>query len=141
MTSLTSSSAADALDQPLTPADWRDKVAHSVLARNWDRGTFPHSELERSAPTKGSPLAVSMCTGNLLYLLARAHRARVIVEFGTSYGMTTICLAAALQDNEGGRRGIVIGAVSQPGNAGEVDTSLDPGGLGDLVEIREGNRF
>jgi predicted O-methyltransferase YrrM len=53
--------------------------------------------------------------------------------------MTTICLAAALQDNEGGKRGIVIGAESEPGNAGEVDTSLDSEGLGDLIEIREGS--
>ena len=139
MTTLISSAAADALDNLLTPADWRDKVAHPALDRHRFRGTPAHAELELSAPAKGSPLAVSMRTGNLLYLLARAHRARVIIEFGTSYGMTTICLAAALQDNEGGKRGIVIGAESEPENDREVDTSLDPEGLGDLVEIREGN--
>ena len=139
MTSLISSAAADALDNLLTPADWRDKVAHPGFDRHRLRGTPPHDELELSAPAKGSSLAVSARTGNLLYLLARAHRARVIVEVGTSFGMTTICLAAALQDNEGGKRGIVIGAESEPGNAREVDTYLDSEGLGDLIEIREGN--
>ena len=52
-------------------------------------------------------LAVSRETGILLYMLARAIRARSIVEFGTSFGISTLHLAAALKDNGGGR---VIGS-------------------------------
>src|ERR1700761_9010713 len=52
-------------------------------------------------------LPVSPATGGLLYLLARAMGARSIVEFGTSFGLSTIHLAAALKDNGGGR---VIGS-------------------------------
>ncbi len=37
----------------------------------------------------------------LLYMLARGSRARNIVEFGTSFGISTLYLAAALRDNGG----------------------------------------
>ncbi|MGH1559355.1 O-methyltransferase [Caulobacter segnis] len=35
--------------------------------------------------------------------LARSGRAKTIVEFGTSFGLSTLHLAAALRDNGGGR--------------------------------------
>ena len=40
-------------------------------------------------------LAVSPETARLLYMLVRATRARAVVEFGTSFGISTIHLAAA----------------------------------------------
>jgi predicted O-methyltransferase YrrM len=56
---------------------------------------------------KDAHLAVSPETGKLLYVLARSIKARSIVEFGTSFGISTLHLAAALRDNGGGR---VIGS-------------------------------
>src|SRR5579864_6214080 len=47
-------------------------------------------------------LAVSPETARLLYMLARATRARSIIEFGTSFGLSTLHMAAALRDNGGG---------------------------------------
>jgi predicted O-methyltransferase YrrM len=41
--------------------------------------------------------------GKLLYALARASRPETVVEFGTSFGISTIYLAAALADNGAGR--------------------------------------
>ena len=52
---------------------------------------------------KEMPLAVSRETGSLLYMLARGARARTVVEFGTSFGISALFLAAALRDNGGGR--------------------------------------
>ncbi len=46
-------------------------------------------------------LPVSRETGRLLYILARACKARSIVEYGTSFGISTLHLAAALEDNGG----------------------------------------
>ena len=51
---------------------------------------------------KRLPLPVSRETGALLYMLARSTKARTIVEFGTSFGISTLHLAAALRDNGGG---------------------------------------
>ncbi len=46
-------------------------------------------------------LAASPSQGRLLYLLARAARARCIVEFGASYGVSSLYLAAAARANRG----------------------------------------
>jgi predicted O-methyltransferase YrrM len=50
------------------------------------------------ASLKDFPLAVSRETGTLLYMLARSIRASSIVEFGASFGVSTLFLAAALRD-------------------------------------------
>jgi predicted O-methyltransferase YrrM len=85
---------------------------------------------------KDQPLPVSRDTGKLLYMLARAVRARSIVEFGTSFGISTLHLAAALRDNGGGR---LIGSEFEPSKIKRARENLAAGGLSDLVEIREGD--
>jgi predicted O-methyltransferase YrrM len=81
-------------------------------------------------------LPVSPETGTLLYVLARASRARSIVEYGTSFGISTIHLAAALQDNGGGR---LIGSEFEPGKVSRARENVASAGLSSLVEIREGD--
>src|SRR5271156_6293120 len=85
---------------------------------------------------KDQPLPVSRTTARLLYLLARSIRARNIVEFGTSYGISTLHLAAALRDNGGGR---LIGSEFEPSKIVRARQNLAAGGLSDLAEIREGD--
>jgi predicted O-methyltransferase YrrM len=85
---------------------------------------------------KDQPLAVSRDTGKLLYMLARSIRARSIVEFGTSFGISTLHLAAALRDNGGGR---LIGSEFEPSKIKRARENLAAGGLADLVDIREGD--
>lgn len=81
-------------------------------------------------------LAVSPETGKLLYMLARANGARALVEFGTSFGISTIHLAAALRDNGGGR---LIGSEFEPSKLTHARANLAAAGFADLVEIREGD--
>jgi predicted O-methyltransferase YrrM len=85
---------------------------------------------------KDQPLPVSRDTGKLLYMLARSVRARSIVEFGTSFGISTLHLAAALRDNGGGR---LIGSEFEPSKIKRARENLAAAGLSDLVEIREGD--
>ena len=85
---------------------------------------------------KDMPLAVSRETGSLLYMLARSVRARTVVEFGTSFGISTLFLAAALRDNGGGR---LITTEFEPSKVARARENLVAGGLADLVEIREGD--
>jgi len=85
---------------------------------------------------KDVPLAVSRETGHLLYMLARSGGARTIVEFGTSFGISTLHLAAALRDNGGGR---LITSEFEPSKVARARENLTAGGLIDLVEIREGD--
>jgi len=74
--------------------------------------------------------------GVLCYLLARSARARSVVEFGTSFGVSTIYLAAAVRDNGGGR---VIGTELVPEKAARAREHLREAGLEEVVEIRVGN--
>jgi predicted O-methyltransferase YrrM len=85
---------------------------------------------------KNLPLAVSRETGALLYMLARSTSARTIVEFGTSFGISTLHLAAALRDNGGGR---LITSEFEPSKAARAKANLEAAGVFDLVEIREGD--
>lgn len=109
--------------------------------------TFPHEERERLMRSKTDyldlygrlkdlGLPVSPATGRLLYLLARHANARTIVEFGTSFGISTLHLAAALRDNGGGR---LITSEFEPSKVARARAHLAEGGLSDLVEVRAGD--
>jgi predicted O-methyltransferase YrrM len=81
-------------------------------------------------------LAVSPETGKLVYLLARSARARSIVEFGTSFAISTIHLAAALRDNGGGK---LIGSEFESSKIVQARLNIEAAALSDLVDIREGD--
>ena len=85
---------------------------------------------------KDMPLAVSRDTATLLYMLARSTRARTVVEFGTSFGISTLHLAAALRDNGSGR---VITTEFEASKVTRARQHLAAGGLADLVEVRDGD--
>lgn len=81
-------------------------------------------------------LALDPRNGVFCYMLARAMQARYVVEFGTSFGISTIYLAMAVRDNGGGR---VVGTEMIPEKAAQARRNLREAGLEDYVEIREGN--
>ena len=81
-------------------------------------------------------MAVSPETGRLLYLLARTGGARNVVEFGTSFGVSTLFLAAAVPDNGGGR---VIGTEFESTKIDATRASVSQAGVDDIVEIRAGD--
>lgn len=81
-------------------------------------------------------LPVSPAVGTLLYMLARATGARQIVEFGTSFGISTVHLAAALRDNGGGR---LIATEFEPTKIARAKATLAEAGLAHLVDFREGD--
>jgi hypothetical protein len=85
---------------------------------------------------KDIPLPVSRETGSLLYMLTRSIRAQSILEFGTSYGVSTIYLAAGLRDNGGGR---IITTEFESSKVARARQHLTEAKLMDLVEIREGD--
>jgi predicted O-methyltransferase YrrM len=80
-------------------------------------------------------LAITPAVGNLLYLTARASDARTAVEFGTSFGISSIYLAAAMRDN-GGR---FVGSEIEPSKSAIARRNLDEAGLSAFSEVREGD--
>lgn len=82
-------------------------------------------------------IPISGQQGDLLYLLARAIGAKTIVEFGTSFGVSTIYCAAAIRDN--GHGGKVIGTEFVPAKVQEAKKNLKAAGLLEYVDIWEGD--
>jgi len=74
--------------------------------------------------------------GWLIYMLCRSLQARRVVEFGTSYGVSTLYLAAAMRD-EGG--GLVIGTEIETKKASHARNNFTKAGVADLIELREGD--
>ena len=61
------------------------------------------SPQERADALAALYIPISADAGRLLYALVRASRPDTVVEFGTSFGISTIYLAAAVTDNGTGR--------------------------------------
>lgn len=76
--------------------------------------------------------------GQLLYVLTRSKRPRMIVEIGTSYGISAIHFAAALADNCEGR---LISAELSEAKVRAARANLQSLGLERWVEIRQGDAF
>ncbi|MEH2502301.1 putative O-methyltransferase YrrM [Bradyrhizobium sp. AZCC 1578] len=141
MTTLTTTPLAPLLDRLFEEADAASAETEAAVA---DLSHEARARMMRSKTDyrdlygrlKNAPLAISRETGALLYMLARSSRARTIVEFGTSFGISTLHLAAALRDNGGGR---LITSEFEPSKVARARDNLSSGGLIDLVEIREGD--
>ena len=84
----------------------------------------------------GNFLSVSPEFGRFLYMCTRACKARRIVEFGSSMGISAIYMAAALRDMGGG---VLIGTELEPGKAERARANVAAAGLADLVEFRVGD--
>lgn len=84
----------------------------------------------------GNFLSVSPEFGRFLYMCVRACKAKRIVEFGSSMGISTIYMAAALRDMGGGT---LIGTELEPIKAERARVNVAAAGLADLVEFRIGD--
>jgi predicted O-methyltransferase YrrM len=75
------------------------------------------------------------------YQLCRASDARRIVEIGTSFGVSTLYLAAAVRDNvrAAGGNGVVIGTEYEPDKASAARAHFADAGLSDFIDLREGD--
>ena len=135
MTTLASPPLAPLLDKLFAEAEAAEPLMRQQMARL--------SPEERNADyiafysrAKDFPLPVSRETGRLLYMLARGAKARSIVEFGTSFGISTLHLAAALRDNGGGR---LITTEFEPSKIVRARATFAEAGVADLIELREGD--
>ena len=117
MTTLTTPPLSTLLDRLFAEADQSEaafRAAREKLSPA-ERGAFRGNNTDYKTfyltHVKDVHLAVGRETAQLLYMLARSIKARSIVEFGTSFGISTLHLAAAVKDNGGGR---VIGTEFEP---------------------------
>ncbi|MGZ0715191.1 O-methyltransferase [Pseudomonas palleroniana] len=138
MTTLTTAPLAPLIERLYTQANAATSPIIDSVSRQ-ERDRLMHSKTEYLAlytMLKDLWLPVSRDTGNLLYMLARSSRARAIVEFGTSFGLSTLFLAAALRDNGGG---VLVGSEFEASKIALAREHFIEGGVSDLIEIREGD--
>jgi predicted O-methyltransferase YrrM len=83
MTTLTQRKLSSIIDRLFAEADAAEDARWPAAAD--DRADYR----QYYGQLKDQPLPVSRATGKLLYMLARSVRARNIVEFGTSFGIST----------------------------------------------------
>jgi len=92
-------------------------------------------------------IALDRPKAEFCYHVCRALQARRIVEAGTSFGVSTIFLAAAARDNlrqphpESGAAGsaVVIGTEYEPDKARMARGHFVEAGVSDLIDLREGD--
>ncbi|HEV2531788.1 O-methyltransferase [Phenylobacterium sp.] len=81
-------------------------------------------------------VALEPAKAEFCHLVCRALRAARVVEVGTSYGVSTLYLAAAVRENGGGT---VIATEYEPAKAAAARANFQAAGFGDLIDLREGD--
>ena len=101
----------------------------------------PPTEDEVKAFRSDKLVALDRNKAEFCYQLCRANNARRIVEVGTSYGVSTLYLAAAVRDNvqtvDG--NGVVIGTEYEPKKACAARAHFEQAGLSRFIDLREGD--
>lgn len=145
MDTLTSPPVADVLARLFAEADAADAPLHAQWADALQDNNAEIADLlaQEAADYKGvyhgyadNFLNISAEFGRFLYICARARQAKRIVEFGTSFGISTIHLAVALRDGGGGH---LISTELEPTKAARAHQNLAAAGVEDLVDIRVGD--
>ena len=105
------------------------------------QATHPSTEDEIKTFRSDKLVALDRDKAELCYQLCRATDARHIVEIGTSFGVSTLYLAASVRDNirAGGGTGMVIGTEYEPAKANAARAHFAQAGLSDLIDLREGD--
>jgi predicted O-methyltransferase YrrM len=132
MTNTLTSGRFDAVRGRLFAAAGDDDDELAPGAVPWDQAT----SAERADACQDIYMPISAEAGKLLYALTRAIRPATIVEFGTSYGISTMYLAAGVRDNGVGR---VVSTELSEKKAAAARASLDDAGVGGSVTILRGD--
>jgi predicted O-methyltransferase YrrM len=115
--------------------DWKKLI---TVVPAWLRGRLSgRSTMESITPAhmRDVYIPVTRADGELLYVLARSMGARRIVEFGCSFGISTLYLAAAARDGGGS----VVTTEIEPTKVAATRQHLQEAGLGSVAQVLEGD--
>jgi len=125
--------AADASQRESLASYFAARAAQGSL--DWNRFDDGANEFLRD-----KLVALDREKAEFCYHVCRALRARRVVEAGTSFGVSTLFLAAAVRDNlRHDARGVVIATEYEPEKAEVARANFAAAGLSDLIELREGD--
>ena len=123
------------LERLHTLADARDETTIQQVRGNEAVWNTASSE-QKAAMMQDALLPVSQDAGRFLYAVARSISAKRIVEFGTSFGVSTIYFAAAMKDNGGG---LVNGSELEGSKVAKANQHLAEAGLSEFADVRPGD--
>lgn len=124
---------AGVLDQLYEKANAARPSAQGSSARRHHPGMSPQ---ERADAMSDVYMTISPATGRMLYSLVRAARPSTVVEFGMSFGLSTLYLAAAVRDNGFGH--IHTTEMSTAKIAAATATFAEAG-VADLISVLDGD--
>jgi predicted O-methyltransferase YrrM len=114
----------------------QDDAVEQRAAANRPAGFTPTTAQERAVWAAELYLPISPEGGRLLYTLIRATRPKTVVEFGMSFGISTLHLAAAVRDNGFGR---VITTELSANKIATARQTYAETGLDDVITVLEGD--
>lgn len=124
------------LDKLHVRADAHDAaVIPDVMAVAGERGAS--SDLEMADLLADAFMPIHPNAGRLLHLLALSRPPGRIIEFGTSHGLSTLYLAAAIRPDE-------LPVVTTEMELSKIDlarANFEEAGLGDRIDLRVGDAF
>ena len=129
------------LDRLHAQSDAQVEETNAYFARRARQGTLDSDNLfddDTHRFFSDKLVALDRDKAEFCYLLCRSLRAVRVVEAGTSFGVSTLYLAAAVRDNEV-ENGVVIGTEYEPKKAAAARRNFEEAGLGHLIELREGD--
>jgi predicted O-methyltransferase YrrM len=126
---------AAALETMFTRAEHDEAVTRRYRAERPDHSA-PMTPQEHADAAAQVYMPISARGGQLLYNLVRAIRPATVVEFGTSFGISTLYLAAAARDNGTGR---VISTEMSAAKIAAARRTFTEVGLDDLITVLEGD--
>ncbi|WP_083507935.1 O-methyltransferase [Aureimonas frigidaquae] len=133
--------------RPITaPKEVRDVIEREHLLARQQRaaaraaGAWPSEagavvDFRTSERHRTAYLSIGPDQGRFLFSIAVASKARNIVEFGSSFGISTLYLASAAHLTGG----TVVGSEYHPEKAEKANRSIAEAGLSDSCEIRVGD--
>ncbi len=131
------------LDRLYTQNASQDEALGSYFSARAQEESFDWNELDARTNQFLSDKLVALDRekGEFCYQLCRALRARRVVEAGTSFGVSTLFLAAAVRDNvrEDCGTGVVIATEFEPAKAAAARANFAEAGLSEWIELREGD--
>jgi predicted O-methyltransferase YrrM len=129
------------LDRLHSESDAQVEETDAYYARREQDGTLDEEcsfddEMHRFFSDK--MVALDREKGEFCYQLCRSLRATRVVEAGTSFGVSTLYLAAAVRGNQV-ENGVVIGTEHEPKKAEVARGNFKEAGLSEFIELREGD--
>jgi predicted O-methyltransferase YrrM len=126
---------AQALQRMFADAEQDDAAYQRALVRQPD-GFDDSGHQERADAWSEIYMPVSADAGRLLYTLVRAVKPKSVVEFGMSFGISTLHLAAAVRDNGFGH---VVTTEMSAAKVEAARSTFEATGLRDVVTVLEGD--